>query len=100
MASIVKRESKSGVTFRIQVKVKDKGSGKTVTHSTTFKPTPGLTEKQMQREAVIFADQYESSIRETTTACDSENFITGDTTLTEYAWQWLERRKDELSPCY
>lgn len=100
MASIVKRESKSGITFRIQVKVKDRGSGKTITHSTTYKPTAGLTEKQMQREAVIFADQYENSIKETTSACDSEQFMTGDTTLTDYAWQWLERRKDELSATY
>ena len=100
MASIVKRESKSGVTFRIQVKVKDKGSGKTVTHSTTFKPTPGLTEKQMQREAVIFADQYESSIKEATNSCDGEAYMSGETTLGEFAAWWLERRKGELSPSY
>lgn len=100
MASIVKRESKSGVTFRIQVKVKDKGSGKTVTHSTTFKPTPGLTEKQMQREAVIFADQYESSIKEATNSCDGETYMSGETTLGEFAAWWLERRKEELSPSY
>lgn len=100
MASIVKRESKSGVTFRIQVKVKDKGSGKTVTHSTTFKPTPGLTEKQMQREAVIFADQYESSIKEATNSCDGEAYMSGETTLAEYAVWWLTRRKEELSPSY
>ena len=81
MASIVKREGKSGITYRIQVKVKDRGSGKTITHSTTFKPTKGLTEKQMQREAVIFADEYESSIKESTNSCDGETFASGETTL-------------------
>lgn len=100
MASIVKREGKSGITYRIQVKVKDRGSGKTITHSTTFKPTKGLTEKQMQREAVIFADEYESSIKESTNSCDGETFASGETTLSEYARQWLERRKEEISATY
>ena len=100
MASIVKRESKSGITYRIQVKMKDKGSGKTVTHSTTFKPTPGLSEKQMMREAVIFADQYENSIKETTDACSGESYMSGDTLLKDFAVWWLERRKEEIAPSY
>ena len=67
MASIVKRENKSGVTYRIQVKIKDKGSGKSVTHSTTWKPVPGMSEKQMQREVIVFADkefQLTAEVRE------------------------------------
>ena len=62
MASIVRRDNKSGITYRIQVKTKDKGSGQIITHSTTWKPVPGVSEKQMQREVIVFADQYEAQI--------------------------------------
>ena len=54
MASIVRRDNKSGITYRIQVKTKDKGSGQIITHSTTWKPIPGMSEKQMQRRSSCF----------------------------------------------
>lgn len=50
MATISKRMTKSGVTYRIQVKVMDKGSGAQKTHSTTWKPAPGMTQRQIDRE--------------------------------------------------
>ena len=85
MASIVRRESKSGPTFRIQVKIKDKGSGKTITHSTTWKPAPGMSEKQMQREAIIFADQYEAQMRAASLSATGEQFMSAESSLREYA---------------
>ena len=100
MASIVRRESKSGPTFRIQVKIKDKGSGKTITHSTTWKPAPGMSEKQMQREAIIFADQYEAQMRAASLSATGEQFMSAESSLREYAVWWLERRKDEISATY
>ncbi len=100
MASIVRRDSKSGPAFRIQVKIKDKGSGKTITHSTTWKPAPGMSEKQMQREAIIFADQYEAQIRAASLSATGEQFMSAESTLREYAVWWLERRKDEISATY
>ena len=51
MASISKRPSKSGMTYRIQVKIKDKGSGEIKVHSTTWKPPVGLTPKQMEEKS-------------------------------------------------
>ena len=38
-------------TYRIQVKPKDKVSGKLNVYSTTWKPQIGMTPKQMEREA-------------------------------------------------
>lgn len=100
MATIVRRENKSGVTYRIQVKTKDKGSGKITTHSTTWKPVPGMTEKQIQREVIVFADKYEDQLQAAAMAASGEKFMTAETTLADYAEWWLERRREEISASY
>lgn len=99
MATITKRMTKSGPSYRIQVKMKDKGSGKLNVYSTTWRPPAGLTQKQMEREVVIYADKYESELKMSLTAPGAEG-ISPDITLGEYADWWLERRKDELSASY
>ena len=99
MATITKRMTKSGPSYRIQVKMKDKGSGKLNVYSTTWRPPAGLTQKQMEREVVIYADKYESELKMSLTAPGAEG-ISPDITLGEYANWWLERRKDELSASY
>ena len=99
MATITKRMTKSSPSYRIQVKMKDKGSGKLNVYSTTWRPPAGLTQKQMEREVVIYADKYESELKMSLTAPGAEG-ISPDITLGEYANWWLERRKDELSASY
>lgn len=99
MATITKRMTKSGPSYRIQVKMKDKGSGKLNVYSTTWRPPAGLTSKQMEREVVIYADKYESELKMSLTAPGAEG-ISPDITLGEYSTWWLERRKDELSASY
>ena len=99
MATITKRMTKSGPSYRIQVKMKDKGSGKLNVYSTTWRPPAGLTQKQMEREVVIYADKYESELKMSLTVPGAEG-ISPDITLGEYANWWLERRKDELSASY
>lgn len=99
MASISKRPSKSGMTYRIQVKIKDKGSGEIKVHSTTWKPPVGLTPKQMEREVVIFASEYENAIKALETA-SGEPTQSAETTFSEYALWWLKRRKNEVAASY
>ena len=99
MATITKRMTKSGLTYRIQVKMRDKGSGKYNTYSTTWKPPAGLTAKQIEREVVIFADGYENDLRMSLTASGGQG-ISPDTLVSDYANWWLERRKDEISASY
>lgn len=99
MATITKRMSKTGPTYRIQVKMKDKGSGKVNVHSTTWKPPAGLTAKQMEREVIIFADKYESELKMSLTASDAQG-LSPDTLLRDYTNWWLERRKEEISASY
>ena len=88
MASISKRPSKSGMTYRIQVKIKDKGSGEIKVHSTTWKPPVGLTPKQMEREVVLFAAEYETAVKAAETA-SGEPTQSAETTFSEYALWWL-----------
>ena len=99
MATITKRMTKSGPTYRIQVKLKDKGSGKTNVYSTTWKPQMGMTPKQMEREVIVYADQYENNLRMSLTAAGGDG-VSPDTTLADYMKWWLERRKEELSVSY
>ena len=99
MATITKRMTKSGPSYRIQVKMKDKGSGKLNVYSTTWRPPAGLTQKQMEREVVIYADKYESELKMSLTAPGAEG-ISPDITLGDYANWWLERRKNEISASY
>ena len=99
MATITKRMTKTGLTYRIQVKLKDKGSGKINVHSTTWKPPAGLSPKQIEREVIIFADKYENKLKMSLTSSDAQG-ISPDTLLSEYAQWWLERRKDEISASY
>ena len=99
MATITKRMTKSGLTYRIQVKLKDKGSGKINTHSTTWKPPAGLSTKQIEREVIVFADKYENDLKMSLTSSDAQG-ISPDTLVSEYAHWWLERRKDEISASY
>jgi integrase len=91
--------TKSGLTYRIQVKMRDKGSGKYNTYSTTWKPPAGLSAKQIEREVVIFADGYENDLRMSLTASGGQG-ISPDTLVSDYANWWLERRKDEISASY
>lgn len=99
MATITKRVTKSGVTYRIQVKTKDKGSGKLIVHSTTWKPPSGLTPKQAEREVIVFASEYENEVK-TVQATPHGMEISSDITLGEYMTWWRERRKNEISTSY
>ena len=99
MASISKRPGKSGMTYRIQVKIKDRGSDEIKVHSTTWKPPVGLTQKQTEREAVLFAAEYETAIKAAETA-SGEPTQSPETTFSDYALWWLKRRKDEVAASY
>ena len=99
MASISKRQTKSGMTYRIQVKIKDKGSGEIKVHSTTWKPPAGLTPKQVEREVIIYANEYENAVKAAETAIGEPN-QSPETTFSEYATWWLERRKNDISASY
>ena len=61
MATIKKREGKTGVSYLIRVSGGYDISGNQVVHSMTWRPEPGMTrrqiEKELQRQAVLFEER-------------------------------------------
>lgn len=99
MACISKRETKSGTTYRVQVKVKDKGSGRINVYSTTWKPQAGSSPKQIERDLTLFAAEYENSVKMAASA-SGEPTQSPESTLSQYSIWWLKRRKDEIAASY
>lgn len=64
MAHIEKYTGKSGITYRITVAGGIDPQGRRIRHRTTFKPTPGMTERQMQKAAQRAAADFERSIEQ------------------------------------
>lgn len=90
MATIIKREGKKGVTYKIQVAIKDVGLGKMVTKSTSWKPEKGMTEKEIQTACTIFADEFERRVIASFSSAEQDKCNT-NITFRELAKKWLSR---------
>ena len=100
MATIRKRQLKNGESaYTIQVKFKDKGSGKTILETTTWRPDGNLTAKQAERAAQNYADEFERQIWATVNGSTATS-DTPNITFKKYAVQWLEKCKRENSLHY
>lgn len=64
MATIKRIDGKSGVSFKITVTKGTDISGKQVRHYRTWKPAPGMTEKQMQKAVQRAAMDFEREIEQ------------------------------------
>lgn len=64
MATIEKRQGKTGVTYRITVYGGNDSSGKRIRHQTSYKPQQGMTERQMQKAVHRAAADFERSIEQ------------------------------------
>ena len=64
MAHIEKITGKAGVTYRISVSGGFDTSGKRIRHRMTYKPTPGMTERQIQKAVQRAAADFERSIEQ------------------------------------
>ena len=100
MATVRKRQLKCGETAdTIQVKLKDKCSGKTIIKTTTWRPEERLTAKQEERAVQAYANEFEKQIRATANGA----MAVGDTpniTFKEFAAEWLAKVKQECSLNY
>lgn len=87
MANIQKR----GDTYRIRVSCGYDVEGKQITRSMTYKPEPGMTkkqiEKELERQAVLFEEKCQSGLYL------GENIKFGD-----YALEWLQTNKGNYAP--
>lgn len=100
MATVRKRTLKDGSnSYNIQVKFKNKGSGRQVVETTTWRPPYKMTLKQEEKAVQVFADNFEKQIK----ASMNGGVITNDSpkiSFREYAKKWLERVKSENSLNY
>ena len=64
MATIEKISGKTGTTYRISVSAGFDTQGKRIRHRTTYKPTPGMTERQIQKAVQRAAADFERSIEQ------------------------------------
>ena len=64
MAAIEKITGKAGTTYRISVSSGFDTSGKRIRHRMTYEPTPGMTERQIQKAVQRAAADFERSIEQ------------------------------------
>lgn len=84
MANITKRMTKSGATYRIKVSLGYDETYKQITKSMTFKPKPGMTERQIKtelnRQAVFFEEktkqEYAEHLRRVEMGLDDDTSLT------------------------
>ena len=86
MATIEKITGKSGVTYRISVSGGFDTSGKRIRHRMTYKPTPGMTERQIQKAVQRAATDFERSIEQGYSLDNKQTFA-------EYAAYVLELKE-------
>lgn len=100
MPTIRKRTLKDGsAVYDIQVKLTDKGSGKKITHTTTWKPDAGMTDKKAQRQVILVADQFAKEIFNTLNSNRPQEEPT-NITFRMLCDKWLEKTKREGSLSY
>ena len=74
MATIEKITGKTGTTYRISVSAGFDTQGKRIRHRTTYKPTPGMTERQIQKAVQRAAADFERSIEQGYTLDNRQTF--------------------------
>lgn len=73
---------KRGKSYRITVSSGYDINGKQIRVNTTWKPAPGMTEKQAEKEAHRYAILYEDKVK-------SGQFISGDIKFAEFSEKWF-----------
>lgn len=75
---------KRGDTYRIRVSAGYDSSGKQIMKSTTWKPAPGMTPKQIQKELDRQAVLFEEKVK-------SGQYMDGNIKLDAFVEQWVFR---------
>lgn len=87
MATIIKKENKSGISYRIQVRVKNQGNGKPETKVAYWKKPDGMNEREGYRKAQQFALEFEEKVRSEVL----RHITDGEIKLEDYTKIWLEQ---------
>lgn len=74
MASIQRIDGKTGPAYRFFVSTGRDSDGKQIKHTKTWRPAPGMTEKQMEKAAQKAAADFERAIEQGYVADDRQSF--------------------------
>ncbi len=80
---------KRGDTYRIRVSAGYDSAGKQIMKSTTWKPAPGMTQKQVEKELDRQAVLFEEKVK-------TGQYVDGNVKFSEYARTWIENA--QLAP--
>ena len=92
MANITKREGKTGTSYRIKVSCGYDTSGKQITKTMTWKPAPGMSAKQTEKELNRVAVEFERRVQDGDCA-DGNNIR-----LADFCDRYMSLSGDSLSP--
>ena len=91
MANITKRTTKTGSSYLIRVFVDQNSNGKQKIQSMTWKPAPGMTEKQIQKELTRQATMFEEKVK-------NGEYANSQVKLEDFCQEYLKLTKPVLSP--
>lgn len=97
MATITKRAGKRGTSYRIQVYVKNKGTGQDEYITTTWRPPDDVPEREASRLLKKFVVEFEEKCRQESML---ENALKLDLTLSQYSDEWLKSMSQNRSASY
>lgn len=99
MATIRTRETKKGLVYTIQVKIKDNITQQPVVKTMTWAPQVPMTDKKALAECQKVAEKFEADIKRQATANRIDN-INRNIKVSDYAKIWLGRVKRDFSLAY
>ena len=91
MATIVKRKTKSGYSYKFQVNLKNPLTDEWTSKSKCWAVPQGLSAKQAEREAIVRATEFEEEMHKLNNAIDKNNILTPDSTFEMAAQAWLDK---------
>jgi integrase len=92
MANITRREGKNGVSYRIKVSCGYDSAGKQITKTMTWRPAPGMSAKQIDKELNRVAVEFESKTSGGDYA-DTQNIK-----LSDFCDQYMKMTGETLAP--
>ena len=92
MANITRREGKNGISYRIKVSCGYDTTGKQITKTMTWRPSPSMSARQIEKELNRIVVEFEAKI----SGGDYAN--TQNIKLTDFCDKYLEMVGDTLAP--
>jgi D-alanine-D-alanine ligase-like ATP-grasp enzyme len=91
MANIQRINGKKGIAYKLTAFCGYDSHGKQVRRTKTWKPSPGMTARQAEKEAAYQAESFEEAVNNGTA-------IDGNIRFADYAERWLSVNEPRFAP--